>query len=214
VTRPRDELIRQLVDELTPAPRLASARVAASIWLAACLSLVALATLSTGSLRPGVARQLVSEPGFGMDLLLGVCAAAAAILGLMRLRIPGLVFAWSAAAPALALGLAWAAWQLLEGSAETGPPSMLGKREGCSFEILLFSLLPLAAALVVARRAAPLERAWTGLLAGLAAGALPALAMQLACLDDPLHQLTRHLAPVLVMAGMGALLGRLALRRF
>jgi len=131
----------------------------------------------------------------------------------MRLRIPGLVSALRAAVPALALALAWAAWQLLERSAQTAPPSMLGKREGCSFEILLLSLLPLTAALVVARRAAPLERAWTGLLAGLAAGALPALAMQLACLDDPLHQLTRHLAPVLILAGLGALLGRFALRR-
>ncbi len=213
MTRPREELIRQLAGELTPAPRLASARAAALTWLAVCLPLVALATLGTGPLRPGVAGQLVSEPGFGVDLLLGVCAGAAAIFGLMRLRIPGLASASRAAAPAFGLGLAWAAWQLLEGSAETGPPSMLGKREGCWLEVLTFSLLPLAVALVVARRAAPLERAWAGLLAGLAAGALPALVMQLACLDDPLHQLSRHLAPVLAMAGSGALLGRLALRR-
>jgi hypothetical protein len=81
------------------------------------------------------------------------------------------------------------------------------------FEVLLFSLAPLALALFVARRAAPLERGWTGLLAGLAAGVLPALAMQLACMDAPLHALALHLAPVLAVAAAGALLGLVVLRR-
>jgi hypothetical protein len=65
----------------------------------------------------------------------------------------------------------------------------------------------------MARRAAPLEPGWTGLVAGIAAGVLPALAMQLACVDAPLHALRLHLAPVLAVAAAGALLGRLTLRR-
>ena len=211
--RPREELIRELADDLAPKPRLAPPRAAALGWLAMSLAFVALVTLAGGPLRPGVARQLASEPGFCIDLLLGALAGAAACFALMKLRIPGVVSGMRSALPALGLLLAWAAWQLIEHSSRAGPPSMLGKRDGCMLEILLFSALPLAAALFVARRAAPLERAWTGLLAGLAAGALPALAMQLACLDDPLHALTRHLAPVLAVAAAGAPLGRLLLRR-
>jgi hypothetical protein len=79
--------------------------------------------------------------------------------------------------------------------------------------VLLFAAAPFVAAFSVARRAAPLERAWTGLLAGLAAGALPALAMELGCMRDPLHALTAHLAPALAVTAAGALLGRLLLRR-
>jgi hypothetical protein len=79
--------------------------------------------------------------------------------------------------------------------------------------VVLFALPPLAAALLIARRAAPLERAWTGLLAGLAAGALSALAMELACMHHPLHALAAHLSPILLVAAAGAALGRLVLRR-
>jgi hypothetical protein len=213
VTRPRAELIRELAAELAPRPPLSRVGVAAAAWLAAAALLVGAATLARGPLRPGLLRQLASEPGFGVDLLLGLLAGGAAVLGLMRLRVPGRALGARVAALGLLLWAAWAAWQLLELRGRTAPPSTLGQRGGCVLEVLLYSLPPLALALWMARRAAPLERGWTGLLAGLAAGVLPALAMQLACMDDPLHALGLHLAPVLAVAGLGALLGRLALRR-
>jgi hypothetical protein len=213
VTRPREELIRELAADLAPRPRLARAGVAAAAWLAAAALLVGAATLATGPLRPGLLRQLASEPGFGVDLLLGLVAGGAAVLGLMRLRVPGRTLGARAGALALAAWAAWAAWQLVELWSRSAAPSALGRRGGCVFEVLLYALVPLALALFVARRAAPLERGWTGLLAGLAAGVLPALAMQLACIDAPLHALGLHLAPVLAVAAIGALLGRLVLQR-
>jgi hypothetical protein len=213
VRRPREELIRELADDLAQPPRLASARRAGLAWLAASLGFVALATLATGPLRPGALRQLVAEPGFGLDVLLGLFAGAAAILGLMRLRIPGLATGLRGAAPALALLLAWCGVLLLGWLAGRAPPSTLGARPGCWLQVVLFALPPLAAALFVARRAAPLERAWTGLLAGVASGALSALAMELACMHAPLHALAAHLSPILLVAAAGAGLGRLALRR-
>jgi hypothetical protein len=182
-------------------------------WLAASLLFVALATLAAGPLRPGALRQLVSEPGFTLDVLLGLVASTLAIWGLSRLRIPGVVSGLRGAGPALTLLAAWGALQLLELIAHQAPAPTLGARALCWLQVLLFSVPPLAAGLFVARRAAPLEREWTGLLAGLAAGALPALAMQLACMDEPLHALVAHLAPVLLVAGIGAAFGRLVLPR-
>ena len=211
--RPREELIRELAGDLAPPPRLASARGAGLAWLAASLAFVAFATLATGPLRPGALHQLVAEPGFGLAVLLGLVAGAAAILGLMRLRIPGLASGLRGAVPALALLLAWCGLLLLGWLGGQAPASTLGARPGCSFQVLLFSLPPLAAALFVARRAAPLERAWTGLLAGVAAGTLAALAMELACMHHPLHALAAHLSPILLVAAAGAGLGRLLLRR-
>ncbi len=213
MTRPRAELIRELAAELAPRRRLARAGAAALGWFAAAALLVGAATLATGPLRPGLLRQLATEPGFGIDLLLGALAAGVAVLGLMRLRIPGLANGTRAALPALGLFAAWAAWQLVEVLSRSAPASGLGQRPGCVFEVLLFALAPLALALWLARRAAPLQRAWTGLLAGVAAGALPALAMQLGCRYEPLHALGFHLAPALGVALAGALLGPFVLRR-
>ena len=42
---------------------------------------------------------------------------------------------------------------------------------------------------------------------GAAAGAVPALAMQLGCMYEPWHGLSLHLAPALVTAALGALVG-------
>lgn len=210
--RPRDELIRALAQDLAPPARLVSAGAAALAWLGACALFVAGATLATGPLRPGALRQLVAEPSFGASVLLGALAGAAAIRGVARLRIPGLASGWRGAAPALALLLAWLGYQLLAWRVWQEPASALGARPGCVVQVVLFALPPLTGALLLARRAAPLERAWTGLLAGLAAGALGALAMELACMRDPLHALAAHLAPILLVAAAGAALGRRVLR--
>lgn len=211
--RPREQLIRELAGDLAPPRRLAPAPRAALAWLGASAAFVALATLATGPLRPGALRQIVADPGFGLTVGVGLAAGAAAILALMRLRIPGLASGLRGAAPALALLGAWLALEGIGWLTGWAPASTLGARPGCIFQVVLFALPPLAAALFLARRAAPLERAWTGLLAGVAAGALGALAMELACMRDPLHALTAHLAPILLVAAAGAALGRLALRR-
>ena len=213
MTRSRDELIRSLAGDLTPVRRLAPSYAAAPAWLAASLLFVALATLGSGPLRPGALPQLVSQPVSTLAVLLGLIASALAIRGVMRLRSPGLAAGLRGSVPALALLAAWAALQLLELLVPGEPASTLGARALCWLQVLLFSVPPLVAALWLARRAAPLEREWTGLLAGLAAGALSALAMQLACMDEPLHVLVAHLSPVLLVAGVGAALGRLVLQR-
>jgi hypothetical protein len=50
-------------------------------------------------------------------------------------------------------------------------------------------------------------------MAGAAAAAVPGLFMQLACMYDPAHILTHHLAPIGVVAALGGLLGLLVFRR-
>lgn len=209
----RDELIQQLAGELAPTRPVAKALPAALAWLAAGAALVVAATLATGPLRPGLLAQLASQPGFVVDLLLGAAAAGTAAFASMRLRIPGLAYGRRAALLPLLLFAAWAAWQGVEWLQLTGPASMLGKREACGLQVVLFSLPPLALALWLARRAAAFERGWTGLVAGVGAGALPALAMQVACMDAPLHALGLHVAPVLVAGALGGALARWMLPR-
>ena len=51
-----------------------------------------------------------------------------------------------------------------------------------------------------------------GALLGLAAGSLPALMMQIACMYSPEHILAFHIGPALAVAGAGAALGAWLMR--
>jgi hypothetical protein len=91
---------------------------------------------------------------------------------------------------------------------------MLGKREHCFLQSVLFGLPSCVLLLIAARRLLPLQLRVTGALAGAAAAALPVAIMQVACMYEPGHALTYHLSAVPVLAAVGALVGpRLLARR-
>jgi hypothetical protein len=208
----RAELIRQLAGELRPAPALRTPRHLALVWGAAAWLFVLGATIAVQPLRPGVLDQLVASPRFAGETLLGLLAGGIAIGVAFAVGVPGRSARRSIV---LALGglAVWAGvyvYGLLSPALE---PSMLGKRQLCFLEVLLWGLPPLAAGLLLLRRLAPLERWSAGLVMGFAAGAMPALLMQLACMYVPSHILSHHLGPVLGLALLGALAGPLLLRR-
>jgi hypothetical protein len=90
---------------------------------------------------------------------------------------------------------------------------MAGKRPHCFLEVLIYGAPVLVVGLVLLRRLAPLDRRRTGVVLGAAAGAMPGLLMQLACMYVPEHILTYHIAPAVALALLGGLLGPLFLRR-
>ncbi len=209
--RSRAELIRSLAEDLRPVRALAPGGLA-TLWLAGSWALVAGVGLASGPLRPGVGAQLASQPRFLLESLLGLLVGIASIRTVARLAVPSTPVL-RAVVPPLLLLIAWAG---AYASGLIGPSfeaSMLGKRAHCEREILLLAAVPLGAGLWVARRGAPLARSWTGAGAGSAAAALPALFMQFACMYEPAHLVAFHLLPIVVLAGVGALLGPLALRR-
>jgi hypothetical protein len=79
--------------------------------------------------------------------------------------------------------------------------------------VLIYGAPILVVGLLLLRRLAPLGRWSTGVVAGAAAGSIPALLMQLACIYIPSHILFFHIAPAVVLTLLGSLLGRLLLRR-
>jgi hypothetical protein len=91
-------------------------------------------------------------------------------------------------------------------------PSMLGKRPYCVFETLIYAIPPVLAGLWLARRRYVLRSSKTGALIGLAAGMMPALFMQLACMYEPSHIMTFHIVPGLAIAVPAALAGAWLLR--
>ena len=209
----RSELIRELSQALEPAPRLRGPHQLALLWWIAAWILVVAATLAVQHMRPGFAGQLLASPRFAGETLLGIVAGALAIGVAFRVGIPGLGSPRRQIAFALISLALWSGAYLYGLRDPALEPSMLGKRALCYGEVLIYGLPTLVASLLLLRRLAPLERWSAGLLAGAAAGAIPGLLMQLACMYIPAHILTHHIAPVLALALLGSLAGRLLLRR-
>ena len=207
----RERLIDELASGLEPVRRLPPAPWLASAWLAfGWLSATAL-TLGAAPLRPGVVAEIAGSVRFDLELLAGLVTGVAAIVSAGALaytreaswRIVGAPLA------ALALWAALVALRLFDPAIESGTP---GERALCIGEIFVYSLPALLLGLTLARRLAPLERPWCGALLALAAAAIPALLMHLACTSEPWHVLRLHLAPLVALAALGALAGRLVLR--
>jgi hypothetical protein len=208
----RADLIRQLADELRPAPRLRTPHHLAVLWGAGAWLFVVGATIAVQPLRLGFADQLLASPRFAGETLFGLLAGGLAIWVAFAVGSPGRSQRrWIV----LALGglALWAGAYVYGLVSPALEPSMLGKRKLCFLEVLLYGLPTLAVGLLLLRRLAPLQRWSAGLVMGAAAGAMPGLLMQLACMYVPSHIISHHLGPVLGLALLGALAGPLLLRR-
>ena len=83
-------------------------------------------------------------------------------------------------------------------------PSVLGKRHYCVYETFVYSLPPVATAFWLTRKLFPLRPIYTAAFFSLAAGMIPALYMQIACMYAPSHILKFHLLPGLLVGCLGA----------
>lgn len=209
----RARFIDGLSDGLQPVRGPRRTATLLSIWLAASWLFVTAVMLAAGPFRPGVAGQLAASPRFLLETLVGLAGGVLTIHAAIRLGIPGPASVGRRIAPALLVLAGWVlayVYGLLSPALE---PSMLGKREQCIWEVLLYGGPPLALGLYLLRRLAPFARATTGMMLGLAAGAIPGLLMQLACMYIPEHILVAHIAPNAALGVVGALAGVWVLRR-
>jgi hypothetical protein len=209
----RAKLIAGLAaDASTPVANGARTHVDSLLWLAVVIISALGLTWVFGAFRPGVVAQLGAHPRFLVEILLGLAAAAALAHGAFRTALPAPGSAIAPLLPAAGLLLAWVALHLYGYLDPALAPSMAGKREHCEWQAFLFGLPALLAGCWLLRRWWP-RGAASGAALGLAAGAMPALLMQLACMYEPHHMLTHHLGPGLALGPVGALIGAVALRR-
>ncbi|MCA9770964.1 MAG: DUF1109 family protein [Myxococcales bacterium] len=201
------ELIRDLSERLEPVRPLAPPWRRALGWGLISATFVAAALAIGGPARPGVLDQIIGVPRFAAEIVLGVGASALGAWIAFSLSVPGLADTWIRRWAAVGLLALWCALLVYGLDHPAIAPSMEGKRPHCLYETIGYSIPPLILMLVLAARAAPVRGAWVGALAGLASGALPATAMQIACLYSPEHALRFHVAPVAGMAIVGALAG-------
>lgn len=210
----RQVLISDLAGDLKPVKRPGQTTLPLLFWLIIVGIYSIAIVLITGGLRDNALGALVTAPAYALEILVGTVAIGLLGHAALRTAIPG-TGSWlrRAAIPLAAVGV-WLALIVFGLLVEPAlPPSMLGKREFCFWQTLIFGAPSFAALLWLARGLLPLWPRATAALAGAASAAFPALLMQLACMYAPAHALTHHFAPVAIVAGVGAVLGPLFLRR-
>lgn len=209
----RQELINRLAADLRPVQRPGRIGRAAAVWLIAGTIAAVLLIALLGPFRAGSANQLFSAPRFALEALLGALAVIVLCVNAFRAALPAPGGSHRWLLPATALLLLWLALMLVGLWSPALPPSMAGKRPHCLYETLLIGLPLLGAGLFALRRLWPLHGAASGLMIGLAAGLIPALVMQFACMYDPAHGLLAHILPGLAVGAVGSICGFFLLRR-
>lgn len=207
----RGKLIESLVHDMTPVTTRGALLWPAATWWGLSWLWVVAATLTFGPLRPGAMAELVAVPQFALESLIGFLAGAFITWIAFAESVPGMN---RRSLTMLALGAAglWVLSYVIGFVHPALEPSMFGKRAHCVVETLVYSVPPIAAGVWFLRRRFTLRNVRAGALMGLAAGMLPALLMQIACMYSPEHALVFHIGPALLMGGAGAVGGGLLAR--
>lgn len=203
-----DELIAQLSRDLAPVSPAPNINNLAMVWILLSAVYVVAVTYLFGPVRPGAFSQLATEPRFLLESVLGLAAIVGTSMLAFRAAIPGALTRQFAAA-ALVLMALWLAQYVIGLASPALEPSVLGKRNHCFIETMIYALPPILAGLFLIRRLYPLRFVRTAMSISLAAGMLPALYMQLACMYEPSHILALHILPGLLMVLAGAAIAAL-----
>jgi hypothetical protein len=213
MTESRDDLIKGLVASLRPVTTPGDTKRPLAWWLATAGAYGVAIVLATGGWRAGALASLRTSGDLVIETLLGIAAIAMLAHAALRSAVPDAESEWRRFSWPLAILGAWAAFHLLGLWQTNGPPSMLGKREHCFWQGLLFALPSFALLLWWVRGLMPLRPRISAAAAGAAAAALPALLMQFACMYDPLHALSYHMTPIAALAVAGASIGHIVMER-
>jgi hypothetical protein len=199
-----DQLIDRLVAEASPVRRLVDPRRRAALWTA-----LALVCIGLGVAYYGVRRDVAGVMSF-VPFLVRVALLAAtmwlSVVAALRLSIPGEdQRAWTRWWPLLFLGalISIVAAELVIVSlvGEAGSPL---RGWTCVRKLTFAGVVPACGALILIRRAAPLDPVWAALLGLVAAGAAGALTSEFACpVLLPMHVMLWHVLPIAVYAALG-----------
>lgn len=196
-------LISNLSRGLTPVKPPPDLNKLGIAWYLSGAIYVVVVTQLFGPIRPGALTQLATEPRFLLETMLGVAATLWISLLAFRSSVPAALSRRFAVAGLVLLAL-WLVQYVIGVFSPALEPSELGARQHCYLETMLYALPMILAGLYFVRRLHPLRPVRTAMSIGLAAGMLPALYMQIACKYDPIHILTFHISPGLLMVAASA----------
>lgn len=198
-----NKLIAKISRDLAPVSPAPDVNRMAAVWFTLSAAYVVVVIHLFGPIRPGAFSQLATEPRFLLESLLGVAAILWTSLLTFRAAIPA-ALTKQFATIGLVLMAFWLAQYVIGLVNPALESSMSGKRKYCVYETMIYAVPPILVGLFLIRRLYPLRWVRTAMSLGLAAGMLPALYMQLACMYEPSHILAFHILPGLLMVGAAA----------
>jgi hypothetical protein len=199
-----DQLIDRLVAECSPVRRLFDPRRRGAWWVALALVCVGLGVSYFG-IRSDLPGAMTFLP-FLIRIGLLVATMWLSVVTALQLSVPGAdQRAWTRWWPLLFLGalvaVTGAELVMMAVVGDAGAP-LYGWR--CVRKLTFVGVLPALGAIVLIRRGAPLDPAWTALLGLVAAGAAGALTSEIACpVRFPMHVMLWHVLPIAVYAVIG-----------
>ena len=197
-----DKLIEKLSRDLAPVSPAPNVNALSLVWLLLSAGYVVAVTHMIGPIRDGAFTQLLSEPRFLFESLLGVVAITWIGMAAFRAAIPAALSRTFALAGFVLLAL-WLAQYVFGLVSPALEPSELGKRSHCYLETVAYSVPPTLVSIFLVRRQYPLQFVGTAMALGLSAGMIPALYMQFACMYEPMHILGLHILPGMSMVLVG-----------
>lgn len=201
-----EKTLSELVSRLRPRKGLASVRVRTSIWIFCATAIILALMLSIAPFRPGFSHQLLVSPRFFVEVVVSAALVCFAAYCALALSIPGTPIIRVVILTSVLL-VTWVGLNFYGTYFPSLPPNMLGKREFCFYETLVFSVPIALVLLYMLRRGYVAESFWAGTLTGIAAASTPAALMQLACMYEPHHNLSHHIFPIVVISLIFAVLG-------
>ena len=199
-----DQLIDRLVAEASPVRRLIDPRRRAALWTA-----LALVCVGLGIAYFGISPDLPGAMTFLPFLVrIGLFAATMwlSVVAALQLSVPGAnERAWTRWWPLLFLGalvaVTAAELMVVAIAGDAGAPLRGWK---CVRKLTYVGAIPALGAIVLIRRASPIDPVWAALLGLVAAGAAGALTSEIACpLRFPMHVMLWHVLPIAVYAAIG-----------
>jgi hypothetical protein len=212
MTRRREDLIQELATSPAVPPGASAITPRALRWLASATVIALLAIVLREPLREAWLAQLMAAPRELLAAGMASLAILSAGLAAFRSGVPSPTSPLRHAFWPLVFGLAWIGLLALGALGGENGASTARSRAYCWLEVFAYGAPGLWLGLLALRRLWPLHGAWSGALLGFAAGAIPALIMDLACVNEPGHSLAYHVVPGLALAAAGALAGARVLR--
>lgn len=201
----KQAFIKDLADQHRRRRPLMLPSLRALIWFAVAFLVSAAWMHNEQAFRPGFAGQLAHHPLFLIEIACALLFCAWGAYLLMVRATPGERLPRRAVAGLCILGALFIA-AFASSFTHLAPEStMVGKRDACWHEIVIYGGVCLLMFVVMIRRGWVRFTWRLGWLYGLIAGLIPAALMQLACMYVPEHSLKFHYLPVLILVPIGVL---------
>ncbi|MFK7822519.1 MAG: NrsF family protein [Oligoflexales bacterium] len=202
-----ESLIDSLAKKLEPVKPLQPHWQRALAWSLLSHFFVIILAILIAPFRNGFVSQLVSEPQFMIEFLIGMSIGPAASLTAFYLAIPsegGLKR--SRIIVALMPILLQVLFMIISFFQPALTPSEEGHRPFCYLETGAYGIVPFVVMWFQIKKGYPWHRGWLGLYLALASFMPAANIMYIACMYDPIHNLLFHFLPAMILTSIAMLI--------